>query len=50
MLTFDPQTSGGLLFGLSREKLSAFEEGARKRNQPYWLVGEAREGRGIEVR
>jgi selenide, water dikinase len=49
MLTFDPQTSGGLLFGLAREKLSAFEEGAGKRNQPYWLVGEAREGRGIEV-
>lgn len=49
MLAFDPQTSGGLLFGLSREKLSAFEEGARKRNQPYWLVGEARVGRGIKV-
>ena len=49
MLAFDPQTSGGLLFGLSREKLSAFEEGARKLNQPYWVVGEAREGRGIEV-
>lgn len=50
MLLFDPQTSGGLLFGLAREKLAAFENAARKRNQPYWAVGEAREGRGIEVR
>jgi selenide,water dikinase len=50
MLLFDPQTSGGLLFGLAREKLSAFENAARKRDQPYWLVGEAREGKGIEVR
>lgn len=50
MLLFDPQTSGGLLFGFEREKLSAFDETARKQNQPYWLVGEARSGRGIEVR
>lgn len=50
MLLFDPQTSGGLLFGLEREKLSAFEEAARKQNQPFWVVGEAREGTGIEVR
>jgi selenide, water dikinase len=49
MLLFDPQTSGGLLFGLGREKLSAFESCAGKLNQPYWLVGEARVGKGIEV-
>lgn len=49
MLLFDPQTSGGLLFGLAREKLSAFEDAARRQNQPYWLVGEARAGSGIEV-
>jgi selenide,water dikinase len=49
MLLFDPQTSGGLLFGLAREKLPAFESAARKSNQPYWVVGEARKGRGIEV-
>ncbi len=50
MLLFDPQTSGGLLFGLAREKLSAFENAARKRSQPYWVIGEAREGSGIDVR
>ena len=50
MLLFDPQTSGGLLFGLGREKLSAFEARAKELNQPYWLVGEAHEGKGIEVK
>jgi selenide,water dikinase len=49
MLLFDPQTSGGLLFGLAREKLSAFEVRAKEMNQPYWVIGEAREGKGIEV-
>lgn len=50
MLLFDPQTSGGLLFGMAQEKVSAFEEHAKEMKQPYWLVGEAREGKGIKVR
>ncbi len=50
MLLFDPQTSGGLLLGVPREKLSAFEERARTLNQPIWVIGEAAEGNGIEVR
>lgn len=50
MLLFDPQTSGGLLFGLSHEKLSAFEARAKEMKQPYWVIGEAREGTGIKVR
>lgn len=50
MLMFDPQTSGGLLLGVSRGKLSAFEIRARELNQPYWVVGEALTGKGIEVR
>lgn len=50
MLLFDPQTSGGLLFGMAQEKLSAFEARAKELNQPYWIVGEVREGKGIEVR
>lgn len=49
ILLFDPQTSGGLLFGVAREKLSAFEARARKLNQPYWVVGETRDGDGIEI-
>lgn len=50
MLLFDPQTSGGLLFGLAREKLSAFESRAKEMDQPYWVLGEAYEGKGIKVR
>ena len=50
MLLFDPQTSGGLLFGIAHENLSAFESRAKERNQPYWLVGEAQVGSGIKVR
>lgn len=49
MLLFDPQTSGGLLFGVARENLSAFETRAKEINQPYWVIGKAREGKGIEV-
>lgn len=50
MLLFDPQTSGGLLFGVEREKLPALEARAKELGQPLWVVGEAREGKGIVVR
>lgn len=50
MLLFDPQTSGGLLFGVAREKLSGLEARAKELNQPVWVVGEARQGKGIQVR
>ena len=50
MLLFDPQTSGGLCFGVAREKLSALESRAKELDQPIWVVGEAREGQGIRVR
>jgi selenide,water dikinase len=49
MLLFDPQTSGGLLLGIAQEKLSAFMERAEKAGQPVWVVGEARNGGGIEI-
>ena len=50
MLLFDPQTSGGLLLGLPREKLAAFENRAKELNQPIWVIGEVHAGQGIEVR
>ena len=50
MLLFDPQTSGGLLLGVPREKLEAFEKRAEELGQPVWVVGEVRAGQGIEVR
>lgn len=50
MLLFDPQTSGGLLFGLKREKLDVFMKRAEELGQPVWVVGEVRAGKGIEVK
>ena len=50
MLLFDPQTSGGLLLGVPREKLEAFEKRAKELDQPVWVVGEVRAGQGIKVR
>jgi selenide,water dikinase len=50
MLMFDPQTSGGLLLGVPREKLEAFENRAQELGQPAWVIGDVRDGRGIEVK
>lgn len=50
MLVFDPQTSGGLLLGVPREKLVEFQKRAKELNQSIWLIGEARAGKNIEVR
>lgn len=49
MLLFDPQTSGGLLLGLPREKLVSFSTRAKELEQPIWIIGEAKSGTGIQV-
>lgn len=49
MLLFDPQTSGGLLFGVKKENLESFMKRAEEVSQPIWIVGEAHEGKGIEI-
>jgi selenide,water dikinase len=49
MLLFDPQTSGGLLLGIPKEKLTEFKAQAKELNQPLWIIGETREGAGIHV-
>jgi len=49
-LLFDPQTSGGLLFGVPREKQAEFEKRAKELKQLVWIVGEVRAGKGVEVR
>ena len=50
MLLFDPQTSGGLLLGVPKDKLATFKSRAKELEQPAWVIGEVRSGSGIEVR
>lgn len=50
MLVFDPQTSGGLLLGVPKEKLDGFRKRAQELDQPVWLIGEVHAGRNIQVR
>lgn len=50
MLLFDPQTSGGLLLGVPREKLDSFKARARELGQAIWVVGSVEGGSGIKVR
>ena len=49
MLLFDPQTSGGLLLGVPREKLDAFIARAKELNQAVWEIGHVETGAGIKV-
>jgi selenide,water dikinase len=49
MLLFDPQTSGGLLLGVPRDKVDGFLAHAREANQAIWVVGNVVEGTGIRV-
>jgi len=50
MLLFDPQTSGGLLLGVPEKNLSKFLKRAEENNQPVWIIGQALDGEGIEVK
>ncbi len=50
MLLFDPQTSGGLLLGVPQEKLEALLKRAGELNQPIWVIGEVKAGKGIQVK
>jgi selenide,water dikinase len=50
MLLFDPQTSGGLLLGVPREKLDSFLARAEELGQAAWTIGEVLSGSGIQVK
>ena len=49
MLLFDPQTSGGLLLGVSQKNLDKFIARAGEIGQTVWVVGKAQAGTGITV-
>ena len=49
MLLFDPQTSGGLLLGVPRERLDDFLARARAVDQAIWVIGSVEAGTGIKV-
>lgn len=49
-LLFDPQTSGGLLIFANETEMDSLTEAFTAGGQAYWLIGEAIEGQGIEVR
>lgn len=49
MLLFDPQTSGGLLLGVSQDRLEPFLARAQEMGQAAWVVGHADMGTGIQV-
>jgi len=50
MMLFDPQTSGGLLLGVMKDKLSEFIKRAYELNQSVWVIGEVKGGKGIRVK
>ena len=49
LLTFDPQTSGGLLIGLTSSEVDGFMQEARLIDQPAWVIGDAVEGASIKL-
>ncbi len=49
MLLFDPQTSGGLLFGIPAERSAEILAEAERRGVPLWQIGVVTDSRVIEV-
>jgi selenide,water dikinase len=48
-LLYTPETSGGLLITLPRERVDELTGQFSAENQPYWIIGEVVAGEGIEV-
>ncbi len=48
-VSFEPETSGGLLIALEPERARQYVDQARADGLNGWIVGEVIEGEGIEV-
>ena len=46
-LLFDPQTSGGLLAAVPPQEMAQLEAAFRAANEPLWIIGSVKEGKGI---
>lgn len=49
MLLYTPETSGGLLAAIAVERLEELLDNFKKDDEQCWVVGEVKEGKGIEV-
>ena len=50
LMLFDPQTSGGLCFGVHPDHEAAFVQQARDEALPIWKIGYIKSGKGIVVK
>ncbi len=50
LLLFSPETSGGLLGVIPEENMDSTAALLEERKQPFWIIGEITEGRGITVK
>jgi selenide,water dikinase len=50
MLLFTPETSGGLLVAVAPDKLAKLSALFEKEGHSFWTIGQAIEGRGLQVR
>jgi selenide,water dikinase len=50
LMLFDPQTSGGLCFGIHPDQEAAFVQQAHDETLPVWKIGSIKSGKGILVK
>ncbi len=49
MLLYTPETSGGLLAAIPKDRLSQLQKDFAAQKESLWVIGEVHEGKGIEV-
>lgn len=45
----DPQTSGGMLIAMPKKGLPGFKRSMKRKNAPYWVIGEVVKGKGAVI-